>query len=73
MYNYNELINAYKSNRTDEHLNAIGEWFEHYGTEFWNGECYECKELNGRLFPIYEPSADNEDSFEIVGWELDNV
>ena len=67
MYNYNELIKAYNENKTQKNLNAIGEWFEQYGTEFWNGECYECKELGGRLFPICKR---HENIIEIIGWEL---
>lgn len=68
MYDYQELINAYKANRTEENLKALAEWFEAYGTEYWNGEFYNVEELDSRLYPIYEEVA--EDEHELKGWEL---
>lgn len=69
MKTYNELIQAVKEEETAENLMALGEWFEHNGSTFWNGECYDTeKDFDGyNLYPIYE---ENDGDFEIVGYEL---
>lgn len=61
-YDYNELKNAVKRNPTQENIEKLVSWFENYGNEYWNGECYDADEL-GCIYPIYaEP--------EIIGYEL---
>ena len=63
-YDYKELREAYDKNNTQENLNALAEWFEHYDQSAWNGECFVDGKLE--IYPIYK--AINEDDFEIVGY-----
>lgn len=65
-YSYSELLEAVKANETPDNVNALGEWFEQYGDQFWNGEYYDADGL--RLFPVYVEA--DEDQFEIVGYEV---
>ena len=65
-YSYSELLEAAKANETPDNVNALGEWFEQYGDQFWNGECYDADGL--RLFPVYVEVS--EDQFEITGYEV---
>lgn len=65
-YSYSELLEAVKANETPDNVNALGEWFERYGDQFWNGEYYDADGL--RLFPVYVEA--DEDQFEIVGYEV---
>ena len=65
-YNYDELLKAVKENETEENINALAEWFEEYGRDYWNGEYYDADGI--RLFPVYKEVDDDE--FQIVGWEV---
>lgn len=66
-YNYEELKNkALKTNKIED-INELGEWFENFGNEFWNGEFYEI-DNNNRLYPIYKEIE--EDEFIITGYEI---
>ena len=65
-YSYSDLLEAVKKNETAENVNALGEWFEQYGDQFWNGEYYDADGL--RLFPVYV--AISEEQFEITGYEV---
>ncbi len=68
MYDYNELKNnALNPNATQDDINALGEWFEQYGDEFWNGEYFEI-DSEHRLYPQYREI--DEDEFEICGYEI---
>ena len=72
-YDYSDLIKCYTNNKTDINLDSIGKWFELYGQDFWNGECYTCEELNGRLYPIFKDLGYSRSGlyfYEQVGWEL---
>lgn len=64
------LKNFYKASRTEENLTKLAEWFEAYGTEYWNGEYYTVAELDGRLFPIYADEDNENGGYDIIGWEL---
>ncbi len=68
MYNYENLkMNALKVGASKEDRLALLEWFEQYGMDFWNGECYDLE--NGKcLYPIYEEVE--EDVFDIVDAEI---
>lgn len=65
-YSYSDLLEAVKKNESAENVNALGEWFEQYGAQFWNGEYYDADGL--RLFPVYVEIS--EDQFEITGYEV---
>ena len=69
-YDYETLRNAaiaYKATQDD--INALGNWFSQFGDAYWNGEYYDAGH-GLRLFPIYKASEDNEDCFEIAGYEF---
>jgi hypothetical protein len=63
-YNYADIKAAAVSGDQTA-INALGGWFERYGTSYWNGEYYDADQF--RLFPVYE--ADQAD-VKIIGWEL---
>jgi len=65
-YNYKDLRTAAESGNPDD-LNALGEWFERFGMDYWNGECFNADNGVG-LYRIYKEVA--EDEFEIIGYEL---
>lgn len=67
-YDYAELREAaIKFNATTEEVNALGEWFERYGRDSWNGEYFDADD-GYRLFPVYKEV--DEDEFELVGYEF---
>ena len=74
MYNFIELEKAALENRFNaEAVSALAEWYERYGSEFWNGEAY-FGNFNGqeyRLKPIYAEEPNEDDGFDIIKWELD--
>ena len=42
-YNYNDLRAAATSeNKTQAEIDALGEWFENYGAQYWNGEYFDA-------------------------------
>lgn len=65
-YSYSELLEAVKANETPDNVNALGEWFERYGDQFWNGEYYDADGL--RLFPVYVEVS--KDQFAITRYEV---
>lgn len=68
-YNYEELErDALSASAAADDIARLGEWFERYGRDFWNGESYD---INGRdrLFPIYQENDDGV-SFSIIAWEI---
>lgn len=68
MYDYEVLKNkATDFNATQEDINALGEWFENYGMDFWNGEYFDADD-GKRLFPIYKEAA--EDEYVLIGYEF---
>lgn len=52
---------------TQAEINALGEWFQQYGEDFWNGQSWTVDEKKGiHIAPIYREIE--EDDFEIVGY-----
>lgn len=71
---YEKLVDAVRKNESAENLAALGEWFSHNGTRWWNGEYYDVEELDARLYPIEEPDEVDEngepETWKIIGWKL---
>lgn len=52
MYRYMELFNkATAAGATQADINNLGEWFEMFGMQYWNGEYFDADEF--RLYPVY--------------------
>ena len=66
-YDYEELRAAAISNPTTENVNNLGEWFDMYGSEFWNGEVYDADGYD--IIPVIEWDEEN-DTGRIVGYEM---
>ena len=68
-YDYESLRKrATKSDATQDDINRLGEWFESYGMNFWNGEYYDADGF--KLFPVYTFDSEAEeysftDNYEI--------
>lgn len=60
VYSYKELCEKARSHdATQADINALGEWFEKYGADYWNGEYFDASlpgEPSGtcRLYPVEE-------------------
>lgn len=67
-YSYQELREkALSANATPDDVNALGYWFSRFGSDYWNGEYYDCD--NGiRLYPVCQQIG--EDEFERIGYEI---
>lgn len=65
-YSYEELLNAVKTAATEENVNALGEWFNSYGMDYWNGEYYDADGI--RIYPVY--TEVDEDEYELTGYEI---
>lgn len=64
-YNYEELrAKALEGNQDD--INALGEWFNEHGLDYWNGERFDADGFS--LYPVYEEVG--EDEYELKGYEL---
>lgn len=66
-YNYKELIDQINGidkyedpDRYDAALQELGEWFDLYGNQFWNGYYWDAPEADLRIRPvsIYKPDTD---------------
>ena len=68
-YDYAELRKAALAEQTEQAINKLGQWFDNYGTQFWNGEYYDAD--NGvRIYPVY--SEENEDGdAELTGYRME--
>lgn len=66
-YNYEELRKSVVDNPTQENRMALGEWFQNYGMEFWNGECFDADGFV--LVPIYEWDEET-DTGTVIDYEL---
>jgi hypothetical protein len=70
MYDYRVLTaKALSSDATQEDINALGEWFEAYGYQYWNGECYEV-DTSHYLYPVLSEEPDEYGGLEVTGYEL---
>ena len=63
---YEDLKAAVIADASEENINAIGEWFNSYGNDYWNGEYYDADDF--RLYPVY--TEVNEDELELTGYEI---
>lgn len=71
-YSYHELRRRAVETGLREDLNALGQWFELYGTEFWNGECFDADD-GLRLYRIEEAHFDENGEFDyadVIGYEF---
>ena len=67
-YDYEELAaKALEPDATQEDINALGEWFQSFGAEYWNGEYFDIDDTH-RLYPVY--AEVEEDEYEITGYEI---
>jgi hypothetical protein len=56
---------SYRATAAD--VEALANWFEWYGSEYWTGEYFRI-DSNNRLYRVYEEIA--EDEWEVVGYEI---
>lgn len=67
-YEYENIRNAaIAAGATQEDITALGEWFELYGMEHWNGEYFDADGY--KVYRIEEYDEDN-DVYSIVGYEI---
>lgn len=67
MRTYEELINALRADRSEENINALGEWCDReLGNIDWNGEYWTCDEF--RVYPVYKENSN--DDFNLIGYEV---
>lgn len=72
VYDYAELVAALDREESARNLCALGEWFQHYGGRYWDGECWTIDEKSDRhLYPISRPVTGCEDQYETVGYTTD--
>lgn len=65
-YNYKELCEkALAFDATQDDINALGEWFDRYGMDDWNGECFHVDAYHD-LYPIHKEVG--YDDYEVVGY-----
>lgn len=55
-------------------IDTLGAWFDQYGRDYWNGECYDASKADEptgtrSLYPIYDWDEEL-DQGTIVGYEL---
>lgn len=67
-YDYQELEGKALATGKQEDIDALGAWFERYGSSFWTGECYKVDDTH-QLWPVYG-SEDEDGCYPITGWEL---
>ena len=71
-YSYQELLEKSSSiNSTKEDRIKLYNWFENYGYDFWNGECFEI-DKSRNLYPVYEilTDEDGEEEYILVDCEI---
>ena len=67
-YCYEELkAKALSADATAEDLINLGEWFERFGSSYWNGEYYEVDSTH-KLYPIWHYIGG--DDIEIIGYDF---
>ena len=74
-YDYQELLNAVRKDPSQENINALGEWFENYGYDYWNGEEFTIDQKENlnlyRLETIRVDESGDVIDAEIDGYTLD--
>lgn len=67
-YSYKELFaKATDTDATQDDIDHLGDWFESYGSAYWNGEYYDADGF--RLFSVTEWNSEY-DEWEVVGYEF---
>lgn len=67
-YSYRELLSAVTSGSAEQiDIDTLGAWFDAYGPDYWNGECYDADGI--RLYPVIEWD-DDLDQGETVRYEI---
>lgn len=68
-YDYAELRKAALDERSEQAINKLGQWFDNYGAQFWNGEYYDAD--NGvRIYPVYSEEDENGNA-ELTGYRME--
>ena len=66
-YDYEELRAAVSPDATQIDINNLGEWFQTYDMNSWNGEYFDMD--NGlRLYPVEEEFLP--DQFRVIRYEI---
>ena len=66
-YLYSEIVKNALDNPTSFNLSRLAYWFEDYGSQFWNGECWEIDKEHS-LYPVYEEIAPDE--YKLIAHEI---
>lgn len=69
-YSYMELREKAMETRAQADIEALADWMQHYGDCYWNGETYYIDD-EYRLRPIYDLVDEENEEYEIVGWEIE--
>lgn len=57
-YDYKELREKLNGTYTQKDVNALGDWFEQYGLDYWNGDYYDADGFH--LYPVYNDDGSAE-------------
>ena len=69
-YDYEELKEkALKFDATQQDIDALANWFENWGNDYWNGEYFEI-DAEHRLFPIYKEIENDDGTYDLIGYEI---
>lgn len=67
-YSYKELREkSVSADATQSDIDALGEWFQQYGSRFWNGEVYDADGFVLRPVQVYDEDSD---TWETTGYEI---
>lgn len=67
-YSFGDLLEALNNNLSAENINRMGVWFDLFGMEYWNGECFQLDESR-EIVPIYTWDEETEQG-QLVGYKL---
>lgn len=70
-YSYEDLFNAFVKQPSQENVNRLAYWFEHYEHSGWNGEKWSWTAANGyeySLIPVHSETEDGD--FIVTDWEI---
>lgn len=65
-YDYKELKRNVLENENQANIDRLGEWFQLYGEQYWNGEYYDADDF--KLIPICEENECGQ--YEIKGYQI---
>ena len=69
-YSYEELrAKATAPGASQSDVDALGQWFEAYGSRYWMGDRYDADGLY--LYPLYKQIG--EDQHDIIGYTFDQT